>query len=158
MAVYGKKSSVIDHFLHGLPIDKRRPVVVAYGAGKWSPTATASRPPAPGNLMFKRTKLWASVVKMVQEKYTTKMSFFSKREGLDVKGGDDKVLRGLKRDESHVVLSAQIAGLLPHRVPVVDVGGRIGVHLSRDGNAALNIRECVARCPLARDGRPRYLR
>ena len=158
MAVYGKKARVIDCFLHRLPIDKRRPVVVAYGAGKWSPTATASRPPAPGHLVFKRTKLWASAVKMVHEKYTTKMSFFSRSEGWDVKGDDGKVLRGLKRDESHVVLSAHTAGLLPQRVPVVDAGGRIGVHLSRDGNAALNIRECVARCPRLGDGRPRYLR
>ena len=172
MAVYGGQCRVIDDFLNSLPIYRNRPIVVAYGAANWAPIAAGDRPPAPRTLVYKRMKLWADLVKMTDEYYTTKKQFVGRGIGLDIRmKGRTTVMRGLKGDATHKALSQLTRSQLPHGTAfaMVEVIGENTcslcadptsptaipcVLMSRDGNAALNIREC-----LARGGhRPKYLR
>lgn len=174
MAVYGGQCRVIDEYLHSLPIYPNRPIVLAYGAANWAPIAASDRPPAPRSLVYKRAKLWADHVVMTDEYNTTKKQFNGKGIGLDVvEKGSKIVIRGLKGDASHKALSRFARSQLPRgtafAMVVMDGNGEHKcklcddpafpdafpcVLMSRDGNAALNIRECVARG----GHRPKYLR
>ena len=172
MAVYGGQCRVIDEFLNSLPIYRKRPVIIAYGAANWNPIVARDRPPAPRTLVYKRMKLWADVVKMTDEFNTTKKQFVGRGVGLDVwMKGRTHVMRGLKGDATHKALSQLTRSQLPRGTAfamVEMVGEDVCslctdpkspttipcVLMSRDGNAALNIRECVARG----GHRPKYLR
>jgi len=149
LAAYVGMTRTLDAFLASLPVRKGRNVVIAYGAANFTPTSAGDRPPAPGGLMFKRCKLWAHRVIAVDEFCTTKKSFFGREDMEDVKGAT----RGLKCCRSSITLRL----LAQDRLPLGTFyggGDSGGVLLSRDGNAALNIRECIARGA----SRPRYLR
>ena len=158
MAVYIGKRRSIDAFLRGVPIRRGVKLVVAFGNAKFRPAGVGTVVPAPCSLAYQRVCLWADDVVPQDEFRTTKYSHYGKCELEDVivqtagPRGRRVTSRGLKRCTTQRTL-----GLLRmHKLPAgwrEDPTRPGSTLVSRDGNAALNIREL-----LARGNRPRWLR
>ena len=154
MAAYMGRVREADRIWASLPVRPDRPVVVVYGAARWSPGAIHASAPAPSTLVHKRCALWAKqlggLLQMTDEYNTTKMSPYSKR-ALNNVNVNNELKRGLKCDRSSLCLRLLTEGKLMQGTRLAEDG--CGVWLSRDGLAALNIRETYAR-----GSRPKYLR
>ena len=157
MAVYIGKRRSLDAFLRSVPIRRGVRLEVAYGNAKFRPAGVGTVVPAPCSLAYERVRLWADEVVPQDEFRTTKYSHYGECELEDVivqtAGPRRRVTsRGLKRCTTQRTL-----GLLrTHKLPEGwrEDPARPGTTLvSRDGNAALNIRGL-----LARGHRPRWLR
>lgn len=154
MAAYIGYTREVDRMWASLPVRPNRPVVIVYGAARWSPGVIHATAPAPSTLVFKRCAQWLKRIggrlQMADEYNTTKMSPYSKRALHNVYV-NQQLTRGLKCDRSSLSLRLLMEGRLMRGTRMAEDGG--GVWLSRDGLAALNIRETYAR-----GTRPKYLR
>lgn len=156
MAVYAGKRRALDAFLRSVPVRRDVRLVVAYGNAKFRPAARGTRVPAPCSLAYQRVCVWADEVVPMDEFRTTMYSYYGKTKLEDVivqnAQGRRVTLRGLKRCTTQRTLRLLRQRQLP--AGWMEDPSKQGTTLvSRDGNAALNIRE-----PLARGNRPRCLR
>ena len=132
----------------GVPVRRGVKVIAAHGNAKFRPAYRGTRVPAPSNLAYQRVRLWASEVVPVDEYRTTMMSFYGHKKLEDVKitnrRGSRVTSRGLKRCTHQRTLGLLHAHKLP-RGWIEDASRPMTTLVSRDGNAALNMREIIAR-------------
>ena len=155
MATYVGKTRALDRFLGSIPIRRDVRLEVSYGSARFPVAMPGTLVPSPCSLAYRRVCVWADKVTLQDEFHTTKKSFFGHTVLEDVEvqtGGRRRKLRGLKRCTTQRTLRLHRRGLLPQGWREDETRPRT-LLISRDGNAALNIRE-----PLARGNRPRWLR
>jgi hypothetical protein len=156
MAGYIGRRSCLDSFLASLPVRDRAGTVVAYGAAKWKHYSGKTVPTTAAYKAVKRMFPW---VLFVDEFRTTITIYWTKKLCSTpkkwVRAGVSQEIRGLKCSKSIDMLGLLERNCL-HKGAQLETEKGTGdavVTFSRDGNAALNIRECVART-----GRPRCLK
>lgn len=156
--VYAGKAACLDRFMMELKAAcgarrRGRSMELAFGSAKFS----TNRPgciATPTTTAFKRARLRADRTVLVDEFRTTAFSAFSFRRMRDMKDGTGAVMRGFKccghsTDLELCGLGRHMSGATVRRM----LDGTEVVVMSRDGNAALNLRNI-----LARGTRPRSLR
>jgi hypothetical protein len=156
MAGYISRRSCLDTFLASLPVRDRANTVIAYGAASWKHYTGMTVPTTAAYKAVKRMFRW---VVLVEEFRTTITIYWTRRLCCTpkrwVSAGVSQEIRGLKCSKSIEMLGLLERNCL-HRGAQLETEKGTGdavVTFSRDGNAALNIRECIAR-----SGRPRCLK
>jgi hypothetical protein len=144
---YIRRRSCLDGFLASLPV-KPRETIVAYGAANWRHYGGIC---TPTTAVFKACKRHFRGCVLTDEFRTTATNFWTGEWCAVPYWRDEKgaplELRGLKCSKSTDMVGLWERGTLGRmaRECVERGSGDTIVAFSRDGNAALNIRECIAR-------------